>query len=245
MEVRSRFFLFVYNLQYYLVCNDEITHRLKGKTVMTDKERYESVRHCKWADEVVEDAPWYIDQEFLDKHAIDIVVHGEDAVVDSTGNDVYKFVKDQGKFRTIKRTEGISTTDLIIRIIRDYDKYVRRNLKRGVSGKDMNVGFIKERQIRIGEGINKMKDKVKDVMKVDYLKEKISHSVDNFTENVKEKLDDAMVDFRKWKERSDHLVEEFVKTFGRSWVRRRKFFKPIHYHLSLSFTEKEVRSAIN
>lgn len=29
------------------VCNDEETHKFKGKTVMTDEERYESLRHCK------------------------------------------------------------------------------------------------------------------------------------------------------------------------------------------------------
>jgi choline-phosphate cytidylyltransferase len=29
------------------VCNDAITHDYKGKTVMTEDERYESLRHCK------------------------------------------------------------------------------------------------------------------------------------------------------------------------------------------------------
>jgi choline-phosphate cytidylyltransferase len=34
---------------YLLVgcCNDALTHSYKGKTVMTEEERYESLRHCK------------------------------------------------------------------------------------------------------------------------------------------------------------------------------------------------------
>ncbi|PON72749.1 putative nicotinate-nucleotide adenylyltransferase [Parasponia andersonii] len=62
---------------YLLVgcCNDEITHKYKGKTVMSEKERYESLRHCRWVDEVILDAPWVISKEFLDKHKIDYVAH--------------------------------------------------------------------------------------------------------------------------------------------------------------------------
>lgn len=40
---------------------------------MTDKERYESVRHCRWVDEVVEDAPWVLTMEFLMKHKVQAV----------------------------------------------------------------------------------------------------------------------------------------------------------------------------
>ena len=49
------------------MCNDELTHNMKGMTVMNEKERYESVRHCRYVDEVVKDAPWSTDDEYLEK----------------------------------------------------------------------------------------------------------------------------------------------------------------------------------
>ncbi|CAN1327822.1 Choline-phosphate cytidylyltransferase 2, partial [Linum perenne] len=82
---------------YLLVgcCNDELTHKFKGKTVMTDQERYESLRHCRWVDEVIPDAPWVVTQEFLDKHRIDFVAHDSLPYADASGaaNDVYDFEK--------------------------------------------------------------------------------------------------------------------------------------------------------
>ncbi|KAN0023883.1 hypothetical protein ACTFIV_008272 [Dictyostelium citrinum] len=143
------------------VCNDEITHKLKGKTVMNGEERAESLRHCRWVDEVVENAPWVVTQEFIDQHNIDYVSHGEDLCLDKDGNDIYQFVKDQGKFRTIKRTDGISTSDIILRIVKDYDSYVMRNLSRGYTGKQMNVGVLKEKSLQFEEKINQIKSKVK------------------------------------------------------------------------------------
>lgn len=40
----------------------QVTAAYKGKAVMSEAERYESVRHCRWVDEVITDAPWVIDQ---------------------------------------------------------------------------------------------------------------------------------------------------------------------------------------
>jgi choline-phosphate cytidylyltransferase len=125
------------------VCSDATTKDHKGNTVLNETERYESLRHCKWVDEIIPDAPWIITQDFLEKHKIDFVAH--DAIPYATGamDDVYAFVKESGKFLATKRTSGVSTTDLITRVIKDYDLYVLRNLDRGVSGASMNVSRLK------------------------------------------------------------------------------------------------------
>ncbi|KAJ1693466.1 hypothetical protein LUZ63_010164 [Rhynchospora breviuscula] len=150
---------------YLLVgcCNDEITHRLKGKTVMTEAERYESLRHCKWVDEVIPDAPWVVTEEFLDKHRIDYVAHDALPYADASGagNDVYELVKKIGKFKETKRTDGVSTSDLIMRILKDYNQYVMRNLARGYSRKDLGVSYVKEKQLQVNMKINMLRETVK------------------------------------------------------------------------------------
>jgi len=150
---------------YLLVgcCNDELTYRYKGKTVMNQEERYESLRHCKWVDEVIPDAPWVLTQEFIDKHQIDYVAHDALPYADTSGaaNDVYDFVKKIGKFKETKRTDGVSTSDLIMRILKDYNQYVMRNLARGYSRKDLGVSYVKEKQLQVNMKINKLRETVK------------------------------------------------------------------------------------
>ncbi len=57
----------------------------------------------------------YLDYVF-DKYRIDYVIHGDDpCIVD--GKDVYAAAKEAGKFRSIPRTEGVSTTELVGRML--------------------------------------------------------------------------------------------------------------------------------
>mmetsp|Transcript_10083 Transcript_10083/g.24050 ORF Transcript_10083/g.24050 Transcript_10083/m.24050 type:complete len:150 (+) Transcript_10083:787-1236(+) len=53
-----------------------------------------------------------------------------------------------GRFKETKRTDGISTSDIILRIIKNYNEFVLRNLKRGYSRKDLGLSYFKEQRIR-------------------------------------------------------------------------------------------------
>ena len=95
--------------------SDESITKCKGPPVMNDEERIASVAACKFVDEVVPRAPYIMNDEYLKdvvfgKYKVDFVVHGDDpCIVD--GRDVYESARALGKYLTIPRTEGGSTTE--------------------------------------------------------------------------------------------------------------------------------------
>ncbi|XP_062303779.1 ethanolamine-phosphate cytidylyltransferase-like isoform X2 [Osmerus eperlanus] len=89
----------------------------KGPPVFTQAERYKMVRAIKWVDEIVEGAPYVTTLETLDKYNSDFCVHGDDITLTVDGKDTYEEVKKSGRYRECKRTQGVSTTDLVGRML--------------------------------------------------------------------------------------------------------------------------------
>ncbi|KAF2100386.1 Nucleotidylyl transferase [Rhizodiscina lignyota] len=143
------------------VTGDKETHRRKGLTVLSGKERAESVRHCKWVDEVIEDCPWIITVEFMDQHMIDYVAHDDIPYGANEGDDIYAPIKKAGKFLVTQRTEGVSTTGIITKVIRDYDQYIARQLKRGTPRQELNVSWLKKNELDIKRNMSELRDNIK------------------------------------------------------------------------------------
>jgi choline-phosphate cytidylyltransferase len=148
------------------------------------------LRHCRYVDEVITDAPWSLTDEFLEAHKIDFVAHDDIPYASTDADDIYAPIKARGMFLVTQRTDGVSTSDLICRIVRDYDVYVRRNLKRGYSAHDLNVGFFREKKIRIQNKMDNFKEKIK-----------------NYQEETKEFIS-------KWEEKSKEFINNFLHHFG-------------------------------
>ncbi|KAK2083028.1 Choline-phosphate cytidylyltransferase B [Saguinus oedipus] len=282
------------------VCSDDLTHKFKGFTVMNEAERYEALRHCRYVDEVIRNAPWTLTPEFLEKHKeglldvagnrdkdeddqkkktclrriphvtagwlgeegayseegqiqvgvsnlgdqIDFVAHDDIPYSSAGSDDVYKHIKEAGMFVPTQRTEGISTSDIITRIVRDYDVYARRNLQRGYTAKELNVSFINEGLINCESVImncrykagsveslgsvtsykpgNKMLRSVRKCREkryrfqnqVDKMKEKVKNVEERSKEFVNRVEEKSHDLIQKWEEKSREFIGNFLELFG-------------------------------
>ncbi|XP_067621247.1 ethanolamine-phosphate cytidylyltransferase isoform X2 [Eurosta solidaginis] len=96
--------------------DEEITKH-KGPPVFTEEERVKMVKGIKWVDEVVLGAPYVTTLEVLDEYNCDFCVHGDDITMTAEGVDTYHLVKSANRYKEVKRTAGVSTTDLVGRML--------------------------------------------------------------------------------------------------------------------------------
>lgn len=86
----------------------------------------------------------------------------------------------------------MSTSDIVARIVKDYDLYVRRNLSRGYSAKELNVSFLNEKKFRLQN-------------KMDEFKEKGRRAFSEVKDDI----------ITKWEEKSREFIDAFLLMFGR------------------------------
>ncbi|CCH44502.1 Ethanolamine-phosphate cytidylyltransferase [Wickerhamomyces ciferrii] len=114
---------------YIGIHSDEEITLNKGPTVMNLKEREFTIDSNKWTTKTIINAPYVTQPEWMNKYQCKYVVHGDDITTDSDGNDCYGIVRDEGRLKLVKRTEGVSTTDLINRLLLPTDKHYIKDIQ--------------------------------------------------------------------------------------------------------------------
>merc|ERR1712159_93608 len=102
------------------VCGDKDCSAYKRPPVMNHNERCAEVRACKYVTKVIENAPCFgLTEEFINEHKIHVVAMGQeyqDRWPNPADDKYYRVPREMGIARTLPRSEGISTSDLIARI---------------------------------------------------------------------------------------------------------------------------------
>ena len=96
------------------VHSDEDVAFYKRRPVLSLEERSKVIKSCRYVDEVIENAPLVITEEFINEHDISYVVHGDD--VSDEVKRQHKIPYSLGIVKYVPYTPGISTTEIIERI---------------------------------------------------------------------------------------------------------------------------------
>ncbi|KAK1980349.1 cytidylyltransferase [Colletotrichum cereale] len=121
---------------YIGVHSDESILENKGPTVMNMQERLAAVDACRWVTKSIGRAPYVTQLEWISHYGCKYVVHGDDITSDADGYDCYRFVKEAGRFKVVKRTPSISTTDLVGRMLLCTKTHFIKSLERQLAGEE-------------------------------------------------------------------------------------------------------------
>ncbi|CAK7275369.1 choline phosphate cytidylyltransferase [Sporothrix epigloea] len=130
---------------YVGVHSDEAILENKGPTVMLLRERVFAVEACRWVTKSVPNAPYVTALDWVSHFGCRYVVHGDDITSDGSGEDCYRFVKAANRFKVVKRTPSISTTDLVGRMLLCTKTHFIRSLEAMLAGNE-GPGTEVERQ---------------------------------------------------------------------------------------------------
>jgi ethanolamine-phosphate cytidylyltransferase len=124
---------------------------------MADDSSVMAVEACRWATKAIPKAPYVTSLPWITHYGCQYVVHGDDITSDSDGKDCYRYVKAAGRFKVVKRTPGISTTDLVGRMLLCTKSHFIPSLEKRLSG-DEGPGDEAERLKTGEEMLQRIKD---------------------------------------------------------------------------------------
>lgn len=120
--------------------NDEDIAKNKGPTVMNLAERVAAVNACRFSTLCVPHAPYVTSIPWISHYGCQYVTHGDDITSDASGEDCYRFVKRAGRMKIVPRTPGISTTDLVSRMLNISKDHFIDSLLDCIQGKEDTSG---------------------------------------------------------------------------------------------------------
>ncbi|KAL2023770.1 hypothetical protein VTK56DRAFT_1037 [Thermocarpiscus australiensis] len=121
---------------YVGVHSDEAILENKGPTVMNLRERLLATDACRWVTKSIPNAPYVTQLDWVSHFGCKYVVHGDDITSDSSGEDCYRFVKAANRFKVVKRTPSISTTDLVGRMLLCTRGHFIKSLEKMLAGEE-------------------------------------------------------------------------------------------------------------
>jgi ethanolamine-phosphate cytidylyltransferase len=100
---------------------------------------------CRWVTKSVPYAPYVTSLPWISHYGCKYVVHGDDITSDSSGEDCYRYVKAAERFKVVKRTPSISTTDLVGRMLLCTRTHFIKSLTKLLAGEE-GPGIESERK---------------------------------------------------------------------------------------------------
>ena len=103
------------------IINDDLSEKYKRRPIYNSDDRCKIIENIKCVDKIIKDAPLIIDENFLNSHNIDLVVHGFSNKEDiEKQKEFFSIPVSLNKFKSISYYNKISTTDIINKIKKEY-----------------------------------------------------------------------------------------------------------------------------
>lgn len=110
------------NFKLYVgIINDQDATKYKRKPIYNHEDRVTIISNIKYVDNVIENAPLIVNEEFLNKYNIDLVVHGFSNEKDiEKQKEFFEIPVKLNKFASIPYYNKISSTEIIEKIKKYY-----------------------------------------------------------------------------------------------------------------------------